>query len=251
MQTRRLRLPPTVKSLSARLLLLTAFFVMLSEVFIYAPSVARYRVSYLQDKIENALLATLALEATPDNMISAKLKKELLDHASAYGIVKHTKGQPKRLLLRDMPPKAAVTIDLRKSSFFGLIFDAFGTLVQDDNRVLRILGSSKRDPSAMIELVIDEAPMRDEMWAFSWRILALSIIISLFTAMLVYLSLQWLMVRPLRRMTANMVAFAAEPEDAERTIDITGRSDEIGVVQRAGGRPLTCKPRSVDEIHII
>ena len=44
----RLRLSPLLKSLSARLLVLTIFFVMLAEVLIYAPSIARFRLVYLE-----------------------------------------------------------------------------------------------------------------------------------------------------------------------------------------------------------
>jgi hypothetical protein len=36
------------RGLSARLLVLTVLFVLVGEVFIYVPSVARYRVVYLQ-----------------------------------------------------------------------------------------------------------------------------------------------------------------------------------------------------------
>ncbi len=45
--------------LSARLLLLTVFFVMLREVFIYAPSVARFRLSYFQERIAPTLLGAI------------------------------------------------------------------------------------------------------------------------------------------------------------------------------------------------
>ena len=56
------------------------------------------------------------------------------------------------------------------------------------------------------------------MWDFGVRILELSIVISLITAALVYLSLQWLLVRPMRRLTASMMAFREDPEDAARMI---------------------------------
>lgn len=39
------RLPPLARSLSARLLVLTIFFVMLAEIFIFAPSIARFRLT--------------------------------------------------------------------------------------------------------------------------------------------------------------------------------------------------------------
>jgi signal transduction histidine kinase len=40
------------------------------------------------------------------------------------------------------------------------------------------------------------------------------------------------MVRPLRRLAANMVAFRGAPESADRVIGTSARRDEIGVVQR-------------------
>jgi signal transduction histidine kinase len=48
----------------------------------------------------------------------------------------------------------------------------------------------------------------------------------------VFLSLQWLMVRPMRRITANMTTFREDPEDAKRIAPPTMRADEIGVAQR-------------------
>jgi signal transduction histidine kinase len=71
--------------------------------------------------------------------------------------------------------------------------------------------------------------MRAALIEYSWRILALSIVISLVTAALVYLTLQWLMVRPMRRMTESMMAFRENPEDMSRTIQTSERTDEIGV----------------------
>jgi signal transduction histidine kinase len=66
------------------------------------------------------------------------------------------------------------------------------------------------------------------MWNFGVRILELSIVISLITAALVYLSLQLLLVRPMRRITASMTLFRQDPEDASRRIAPSGRHDEIG-----------------------
>ena len=62
--------------LSVRLLILTVLFVMLSEVLIFLPSVARYRLDYLESRLDAAHLATFALEATPDNMVSQQLAND-------------------------------------------------------------------------------------------------------------------------------------------------------------------------------
>jgi signal transduction histidine kinase len=50
--------------------------------------------------------------------------------------------------------------------------------------------------------------------------------------MLVYFSLYWLMVRPMRRVTQSMVEFRHDPEDPASAIVPSARSDEIGTAQR-------------------
>jgi signal transduction histidine kinase len=226
------KLPRGLYGLSARLLILTIIFVMISEVLIYAPSIARFRRDYLDARIAAAHLATLALEATPDNMVSEELKAELLDHAGALAIVIAKPGEIRRVLSGDMPPHADAVYDLRAATFVGLLADAFMTLAETDDRVLRIVNRSPKQAGVTVEVLLHEWPMRTAMIDFSWRILALSLLISLFTAGAVYASLQWLMVRPMRRLTENIMAFRNAPEDSRNVIAVSDRADEIGIVTR-------------------
>ncbi len=219
--------------LSARLLVLTVFFVMLSEFLIWAPSVSRYRKVYLEQHVDTAHLAILALAATPDGMVSKELEELLLTHADAYGVALKRPGWKLLMLGTKMPPKIDLTIDLSQGRFLSWMRDAFDTLIQDENRILRVMGLSSRDPTVVVEVVLDETPMREAMYEYSGRIVQLSIVISLITAGLVYLSLQWLLVRPMRRITMSMTAFNANPENEAITIAPTSRSDEIGIAQRA------------------
>src|SRR5258708_9943282 len=132
----------------------------------------------------------------------------------------------------EMPPKGDATFDLREIRFMPAINEAFVTLLGSKDRVLRVLDQSPKDPNSTVEVLLYEEPMRKEMWAFGIRILELSILISLIAAALVVLSLQWLLVLPMRRVTAAMTVFRADPEDASRDILPSNRSDEIGVAQR-------------------
>ncbi len=232
MPDRRPDMPPLAKSLSARLLVLTVFFVMLSEVLIYAPSAGRFRLTYLQERLAAGHLAVLAVLATPDYMVDAELEAELLRHADSY-VIGLRQADGRKLMLGPEPtPHVDATFDLHDLEFFPLIGEAVMTLAQGGNRVLRVVGPSPKFPEDVVEIVVDEAPMRAALIDYSGRILALSIVISLFTAALVYLSLQWLMVRPMRRLTASMMLFHEHPEDATHTMPPTRRGDEIGVAQR-------------------
>jgi signal transduction histidine kinase len=70
------------------------------------------------------------------------------------------------------------------------------------------------------------------MWRYSRNILLLSLAISAFSAALVYLTLHYQFVRPMRRFTANMIAFRENPEDSAQVIATSTRQDEIGIAER-------------------
>jgi signal transduction histidine kinase len=217
-----------VRSLSARLLVLTVFFVMLSEVLIFVPSVARFRMTYLDNHIAAGHLAALALAASPSGQIDQALTNELLRHVGAHAVILHRPDGMVRMLDSAMPPQPDVTFDLTKGNVPIWIQRSLETLFSSGNRVMRVLGPSPMEPGATVELLLDEAPLRNELWGFGIRILQLSILISLTTSALVYLSLQWLLVRPMRRITGSMTLFREDPEDASRRIVPSGRRDEIG-----------------------
>ncbi len=65
--------------LSGKLLLLTLLFVMLAEVFIYVPSVANFRLNWLNDRLSAAYTAALVFETVPpDAAVPEKVAREIL-----------------------------------------------------------------------------------------------------------------------------------------------------------------------------
>ncbi|MFQ5959347.1 MAG: sensor histidine kinase, partial [Alphaproteobacteria bacterium] len=228
--SQKIPLPPLTRSLSARLLVLTVAFVMLGEVLIYVPSISRYRLVYLQERLAAAHEATLALEAAADGIVSPELQDELLVHARVRSIALRLPDAA--YLMLGKPPAVDASFDLREAVPYTLIREAFIALFQPRDRVLRVVGTARIDPGILVDVTLDEAPMRAEMFDYSARILILSIVLSLMTAALVFLSLQWLMVRPMRRMTASLVAFREAPEDISGDLAVSERSDEVGVAQR-------------------
>ncbi len=220
------------RGLSARLLLLTAAFVMVAEVLIFVPSIARFRYDYLEERIALAYLASLALSGPPDKLVSQQVGRELLASAHSYAIVLHEPQSRALVLARDMPFEVDGMYDLHQAGAVTLIADAFGALAGSGKRMIQVMGVSPRNPNIMVETIIDEAPLRAAMLDYSRRILALSILISLVTASLVYLSLNWLLVRPMRRMTAAMVAFRDDPENPSQVVVPSSRPDEIGAAER-------------------
>jgi signal transduction histidine kinase len=220
-----------MKSLSARLLLLTVIFVMLAEVLIFAPSVARFRETYLADRLQAAHLAVLVLEVAPDGMVSEEMTTELLNFVGAYSVAA-ARGDSKLSLMQEMPPPIDATLVPSQESPMTMIGQALLALVQDKDRVVRVIGPSPRNLDVEIEIVFSDRPLRQEIRAFAIRIFFLSLAISVSTAFMVFLVLRRQLVRPLKRITWNMIRFRSHPEDQNRVMRPSTRLDEIGVAER-------------------
>jgi signal transduction histidine kinase len=132
-----------------------------------------------------------------------------------------------------MPSQIPRTYDLRTENVWELIDDTFADMFRTDMQTMAVKGESPTDASVIVEVVLEEAPLRDAMWDYAKRTLLLGLFISIATAGMVYGTLQWLAVHPLRRLTENMIAFREAPEDPHRVIQATGRHDEVGVAERA------------------
>jgi signal transduction histidine kinase len=225
------RASPGRFGLSARLLVLTVLFVMFAEVMIYVPSVANYRQNWLSNRVSAAITAALVLEAAPNGTVSDTLAMQILNSIGAKTVVLKMRDTRRLLAASDMPPEVDVTADIRGVSEIQAITEAFDTLFAPSGRIMRILGDAPMG-GEYVEIVMSETPLKLAMYNFSRNILVISLIISAISASLVYLSLSWLIVRPMRRLSRAMTAFGENPEDQARIVIPSKRRDEIGSAER-------------------
>jgi hypothetical protein len=216
--------------LSGKLLLLTVLFVMAAEIFIYVPSIANFRLNWLTDRLAAAHTAALVLDAAPSGMVPESLARQILGSVGARAVAMKMGTQRRLLAASNMPPKVDHDIDMRSVSWFAAITDAFETLFDAEGDVMRVVGPAPMGGD-FLEIVIDEAPLRKAMLRFSANILLLSLVISGITATLVFFALHYLMVRPMRHITSNIMAFRADPENPDRVIVSSGRADEVGTTE--------------------
>lgn len=216
--------------LSGKLLGLTVLFVMLAEVLIYVPSTGNYYQRWLANRLGRARAVALVLDM-PSAAVPGKLTRQLLQSIDALSIVLEADGARRLLARSKNPPTISATVDLRTVSFPALVAAAFRTMLSRGDPVLRVLGTPPIG-GGFVELVIEERPLRNDLLRFSSTLLLTSLAISGITAALVFFALDRIIVRPVRRLTADMVAFAAAPEDAWRIVTPSVRGDEIGVAER-------------------
>src|SRR4029077_8371017 len=116
------------RSLSARLLVLTIFFVMLGEVLIFVPSVARFRMTYFENRLAAAHIATLSLEASEARTLDQALTDKLLAQVGAQGVALHRPDGSELRLEKADPPGPDLTIDLAHPDIWLAIRGSFRTL---------------------------------------------------------------------------------------------------------------------------
>ena len=217
--------------LSGKLLLLTIPLILIVEILIYVPSIANFRVNRLNDRLAAASTAALVLDAAPSGMVPDALARQILASIGARAVAIKS-GQQRRLLAAaDMPKKIDHDVDMREIGVGSAIIDAFRVMLDSGDEVMRILGPAPGS-GQFIEVVVDEKPLRDAMFRFSRNVLLLSLVMTSITAGLIYYALHHLFVRPMRRVTANLVAFHENPESTARIIEPSKRTDEIGLAER-------------------
>lgn len=99
-----------------------------------------------------------------------------------------------------------------------LIRDAVARLADPEPRVIRVIGNPVREAGLLIEVSMETAPLRAAMIDYGLRILVLSAVISVITAALLFLAVRAILVKPIKRVVAQMQRYAADPEDSRRII---------------------------------
>ncbi len=217
--------------LSGKLLVLTILFIMIVQVLIYLPSVSIFRLNWLNDRLAAARTAALVLYAAPSGMVPDDLARDILSSIGAQAVVMKT-GQTRRLLaMTEMPAGIHREVDLREVGWLDAVSGAYHGLFDPKESILRVIGTAPRD-GEFLEILIRNEPLQQAMLRFSRNVLVASLIISASTLALVYLALHFMFVRPMRRITRNIMAFRADPENPSRTIRVSKRNDEIGVTER-------------------
>ncbi len=220
------------KTLSGRFLLLTVIFVMLAEVLIFVPSVARFREDFLLSRLERAQIAALA-QIAAEGMLPAELEAELLRNADVYNVVLRRDEARELVLSSPMPAPIDASFDLRSPTSWELIRDAAIRLWDSEERIIRVIGEPVREAGLLIEVTMETGKLRLAMIDYGLRILWLSAVISVITASLLFLAVRAFLVQPIRNVVSAMQLYAEAPEDVRRVIAPSARVLELREAETA------------------
>ncbi len=222
------RLPGFFRGLSGRLLALTIVFVMLAEVLIFVPSVAAMRLRWLNDQLSIAAAAGVVIDGLQAEL-PPSVQADTLMATGARAIVLRKEGTS-RLLAKseDMPDGVDGHYDISRTEPLSAVRDALDTLLFGGDRLMRVYGHVG-ESEMVIELVMPDSALHRAMLTFARNVFSLSLVISLITAGLIYVAINRMMIRPVRRLTSNMRDFSEDPEDPARIMVPESGGDELAI----------------------
>lgn len=229
---RRIRRRLFQESLSARLLVVVLAIVMASGILIHIPSILIYHRAYLEHRISDANIAVATLAALDYPTLDARRERALLDQVGATGIEVAPTPSEAGLRIGRLGTAKTVT-DLHAHGYGGLFGETLTVLFSPTPRLLRIVGAPATQPERVLAVEFSDRHLKQELRSYSLHHMSLSLLISLIAAILVYASLERLMVGAVRRFTAHLVKFRQAPQaDASIIQPTSHRRDEIGVMER-------------------
>lgn len=211
--------------LSARLLVLTIVFAALGGLVAVPPVLAAYERQWLLDRVRAAELASLAPEVAPDRVVSEQLKTELLRGAGVEIVAISVDGARSLVFAGARPAEAPYPVDLR--SKVGVLAP-FRTLLGPEGRRIRVIAEPRFRRADFIEFVAVDTELKRALATYLWRLVGIVALVATLAGLLVFVALNYFLVRPMQRITNAMERFRADPDDPEARVLLSGRRDEIG-----------------------
>ena len=214
--------------LSARLLILTALFIALAGAMILPPALAGREEQWLLDRVRAAELASLATEVAPDRVVTEQLATQLLVGAGVETVAIQSDGMRRLVLQGPKRAEAPYLVDLRHQAPMSWLMAPFQTLTGGPGRTVRVIAEPRFRQAEFIEVVAPDAELRKELLRNLWSLVLTTAAVASLAGLLVFLALNYFLVRPMQRITIAMERFRADPDDPTAHIEPSGRRDEVG-----------------------
>ena len=218
--------------LAGRVLAVTLTFVLLAMGLFYVTRLSSYRENWLHAKIASAQTAIEAFDAAGPVPPTEDLSRRILNSVGVKSITVLTPAGRRELALPDATPATAEVIVADDISYVEGVAATFRTLFRAPGTIVKV-GSSAPPDEAAIELTFDETPLIEALWRVSRNFLNISLTIAAVVTCVLLAALWSMVLRPVRRLTSNIIAFGESPQDASRVIAPTGRRNEIGRAETA------------------
>jgi len=214
--------------LSARLLTLTILFVAAGGALAFPPALASFERQWLLERVRAAETVYRFADIARAS-VSGPQREQLLRGAGVEWVAIQTKDEGMSLPLQGRrTSQTPYFVDLRDEAPAAWLAAPFQTLFGGPGRSVRVRAEPRFIQARFIEVVAPDAELRRELLNYLWRMVVIVALVASSAGLLVYVSLNLFLVRPMQRITYAMERFRADPEDPGARVQLSGRRDEIG-----------------------
>ncbi len=218
--------------LAERVLVVTLGFVLAAMGLFYATRLAAFRETWLHNKLVSAQTAFESFDTGGPNDLSADLSRKVLASVGVKSIAVSTPSGWRVLAAPGAPGGAGFTVNLDSETFVDSVGAAFETLFARPATIIHVTDGPSPD-EAGIAVTLDGTPLKDALWRVSRTFLNIALMIAAVVTCVLWAALWQMVLRPVRRLTSNIIAFGERPQDVSRVIVPSGRRDEIGRAETA------------------
>jgi signal transduction histidine kinase len=202
--------------------------VVLANVLIVPTLIAIRQQEWLSDRVAAGELASFVVEAAPEGKVTQRLTQEILDSAGVVSVAIEADGVRRLVLAPPRLPRTPYRIDLRAQDPISSLSASLQTLLGGGDRMLRVLDRPHYRSAEFVEILVPDGALRRLLLAYLGELFVGALFTSAMAGGLVYLTLNFFLVRPMQRITRSMERFRADPADPAARLAPSGRGDEIG-----------------------
>jgi len=229
---RGLALPLRGLGLAGRVLAVTIGFVLLAMGLFYVTRLTAHREMLLYGNMSATETTVEAFGLAGPAPPPPDLAQKILNSIDVKWIAVETPAGRREFTLAGGAPTAAEPIGADEDSYLESIAATFHALFAAPGTVVKLSAPAQaREPA--ITFAFDEAPLIQSLRRVSYNFLTISLTIAAVVTCVLWAALWRMVLRPVRRLTSNIIAFGESPQDASRVIAPSGRGNEIGRAEGA------------------
>jgi signal transduction histidine kinase len=227
-----LALPFQGFGLAARVLAVTIGFVLLAMGLFYVTRLTAHREMLLHGKISAVQTTVDAFGLAGPTPPPHDLSQKILNSVDVKWMAIGTPAGRREFVTAGGPLESVESIAADETSYVESMAATFHALFAAPGTIVNLSAPAQANEPA-IEFAFDETSLIQSLRRVSYNFLTISLTIAAVVTCVLWAALWRMVLRPVRRLTSNIIAFGESPQDASRVIAPTGRGNEIGRAEAA------------------
>jgi signal transduction histidine kinase len=213
--------------LAARMLIATVGAVTVSMSIVFATRLEASRENWVHNKLMTVQAAIEAFDPG-QKPLPAELAGKVLQTFGLESVAVLSPEGRREIATSAVSPGPIVDMTHDDSPYTFNPVELYRILFPEPDTIIRI-----RSLEPPLEVTLNERPLTHTLRRIARTLFGILVVIAVVVTFVVWATLWRMVLRPVRILTSNIIAFGERPQDVSRIIAPSGRSDEIGRAETA------------------